>query len=179
MKIYTKKGDHGETSLFGGKRLKKHELRLEAYGGTDELNSFLGLIISHLGGHVFLEDNQKALFVIGSHLAADPNNKKLNLPKIDMGIVSLMEEEMDKMNKNLPELNAFILPGGSKSASYCHIARCVCRRVERKVVRLSEEENINPDILVYLNRLSDYLFVLARYVIHQEGGDEIKWLPEM
>jgi cob(I)alamin adenosyltransferase len=179
MKIYTKKGDQGETSLFGGKRLKKYELRLEAYGGTDELNSFLGLIISHLGHHVFLEENQKTLFVIGSHLAADPKNKKINLPKIDMGIVSSMEYEIDQMNDKLPELSSFILPGGSVSASYCHLARCVCRRVERQVVKLSEEENINSDILVYLNRLSDYLFVLARYVIHQEGGDELRWLPEM
>ena len=178
MKIYTKKGDQGDTSLFGGQRLKKSDLRLECYGGTDELNSHLGLIQSTSKfSNPLIKSLQISLFEIGSHLAADPSSKNLQLPEINISIVEKMESEIDFMNESLPPLKTFILPGGTLSASHCHVARTVCRRVERMVVGLNERDGVDGQIIIFLNRLSDYLFVYARYLVYKEGGEEFKWMP--
>ena len=178
MKIYTKKGDQGETSLYGGQRLKKSDLRLECYGGTDELNAYLGLIQSvSKKENALIKSLQICLFEIGSHLAADPASKNLKLPEINESIVDEMEAEIDVMNDSLPPLKTFILPGGTLSASHCHVARTICRRVERLIVALNERDGVDYRIIVFLNRLSDYLFVYARFLVYDEGGEEFKWMP--
>ena len=178
MKIYTKKGDDGTTALYGGKRLSKAELRIEAYGTVDELNSFLGLVTTYIEEKEYtdlMHDIQSRLFDVGTHLAAEPNKKNLVLPEIPETAVTLLEEYIDKMNEKLPELKFFILPGGNKSASVCHVARTVCRRAERGVVRLSESDKVEPILLHYLNRLSDFLFVLARKLAFDSNEPEILW----
>ncbi len=178
MKIYTKKGDKGETALFGGDRVMKDNIRLHAYGGVDELNSYLGLLNELLDStYEIITKNQIVLFEIGSHLATPQPKDNKRIPKINVGIIDALEIEIDKMNEELPPLDSFILPGGNEVSAHCHVARCICRRVERDVVSLSEKETINMDIIKYLNRLSDYLFVLSRYVILKKGGTEKKWLP--
>ena len=178
MKIYTKTGDNGTTALYGGKRLSKGELRIEAYGTVDELNSYLGLVATYLKEKEYCDlfiDIQNRLFDIGTHLAAEPGKKNLVLPEIPESKVTVLEIFIDKMNEKLPELKFFILPGGNKAASVCHIARTVCRRAERCVVRLSENDSVEKILIQYLNRLSDFLFVLARKFVHDANDQEIVW----
>ncbi len=178
MKIYTRKGDGGETSLIGGVRVPKHHIRIEAYGTVDELNSAIGVVRD-----LYPEDHaqtmllkiQHTLFDIGSHLAAHPEKSKMKLPEIQSTEIALMESEMDRMNDVLPELTHFILPGGAVAASHAHVARCICRRAERCTVHLAESEPVESLVLQYLNRLSDYLFVLSRMIVHDSGGTEIRW----
>jgi cob(I)alamin adenosyltransferase len=177
FKIYTKTGDEGQTALFGGKRLPKSHLRIECYGTVDELNSFLGLVRdssqdSHIRSILF--EVQNRLFDLGANLATDPE-KQLPIPTLTNTDIQLLENEIDAMESTLPQLKNFILPGGHVVVSYCHVARCVCRRAERLVVALSMEENVAAEVLQYLNRLSDYLFVLARKLGQQVGAEEVIW----
>ena len=183
MKIYTKTGDKGVTSLIGGTRVPKHHIRIETYGTVDELNSYIGMIrdLSGQSDHqnVLLNEIQDRLFTIGSLLAADPEKSRMKLPDLHESDVALLENEIDGMNEYLPELRAFILPGGHPTASWCHLARCVCRRCERLVSHLAEENEVHPLVIVYLNRLSDYLFVLARKVLLDQKKPEINWKPRV
>lgn len=185
MKIYTKTGDKGETSLFGGKRVKKYNLRIEAYGTVDELNSYIGLIRDQkIDQRSFdsLIKIQNQLFTLGAMLATSldkellKNGKdRLKIPKISDTEITFLEQEMDFMNTFLKQMTHFILPGGHTTVSFCHIARCICRRAERISVELNENEIVNENILVYLNRLSDYLFVLARKLTFDNSVTEIPW----
>jgi cob(I)alamin adenosyltransferase len=180
MKIYTKKGDKGSTSLIGGVKVSKSNLRIHSYGTVDELNSFIGIIRdSYADSHAnhILYNIQNLLFTIGSHLASDPIKSKMKLPEISELDITVLEKEIDAMNEILPELTHFILPGGNLSSSYCHVGRTVCRRAERLVVELGENEPVDPIIIKYINRLSDYLFVLARKISFDAGAEEVKWLP--
>jgi cob(I)alamin adenosyltransferase len=184
MKIYTKKGDTGTTQLIGGTRVPKHHLRIEAYGTVDELNSFIGLIRDQqISSHhkQLLIEIQDRLFTIGSSLAFDPGKSRMAIPDLKEDDVTLLEKEMDNMNEQLPEMKSFILPGGHTTVSYCHIARCVCRRAERLSTQLSETVNaaVDPLVLKYLNRLSDYLFVLARILSQDLHAEETPWKPRM
>jgi len=188
MKIYTKSGDKGETSLFGGTRVPKHHLRIEAYGTVDELNSFIGLIRDQqIDKHKIriLIKIQTDLFTLGAMLATPPEKEKLKtgkdrlyITKINEESVDFLEDEIDAMNETLAPMTHFVLPGGHTTVSFCHIARCVCRRAERLTSQLSEESAIDGQILVYLNRLSDYLFVLARKLTIENRAQEIPWIPE-
>ncbi|HEY9168677.1 MAG TPA: cob(I)yrinic acid a,c-diamide adenosyltransferase [Lutibacter sp.] len=188
MKIYTKTGDKGKTSLFGGTRVPKYHLRIEAYGTIDELNSYIGLIRDQkIDQHTtkILLKIQNELFTLGSMLATPPEKEilksgkeRLNINKVSEESVSLLENEIDLMNESLPPMTHFILPGGHTTVSFCHIARCVCRRAERITTQLSDESAINPQILMYLNRLSDYLFMLARKLTIDNKAEEIAWIPE-
>ncbi|MAU72254.1 MAG: ATP:cob(I)alamin adenosyltransferase [Pseudozobellia sp.] len=186
MKIYTKTGDRGTTALIGGTRVKKHHVRIESYGTIDELNSWLGLIRDQEASKEFKEvlvKIQNELFVVGSLLAVDPEKeslKKVNrmsIPELNNGILDLLESEIDQMNETLLPMTHFILPGGHTSVSYCHIARTVCRRAERMCTLLHEKEPLNNLVLSFLNRLSDYLFVLARKLSQQLQAEEVKWIP--
>lgn len=183
MKIYTKTGDQGQTSLIGGTRVPKHHIRIETYGMVDELNSYIGMIrdLTRKDDHLnfVLNEIQDRLFTIGSNLAADPEKSRMKLPDLHESDVTLLEKEIDRMNESLPELKNFILPGGDITASWCHLARCVCRRCERLVTQLSEKSDVQPIIIVYLNRLSDYLFVLARKILLQVRKPEINWKPRI
>lgn len=180
MKIYTKTGDAGTTALLGGVRVGKSHLRLEAYGTLDELNSWMGLLrdftINRERSGV-LKEIQDMLFTLGSHLATAPGKNVRQLPSYNTGDIAVLEREIDAMEQDLPPLKNFILPGGHKEVSQCHIARCVCRRAERLAVSLHEHEPLDPFILSYLNRLSDYLFVLARRMGHEMGAEEVTWQP--
>jgi len=187
MKIYTKTGDKGKTSLFGGTRVSKYNLRIEAYGTVDELNSHIGLVrdqqIVKKTSKALLKI-QNELFTIGSMLATPPEKEtlksgkdRLAIFKISLDEILFLEQEIDSMEKTLPAMTNFILPGGHQTVSFCHIARCVCRRAERLTVQLHQEEPINEYILSYLNRLSDYLFVLARKLTIDNGAKEIAWIP--
>lgn len=181
MKIYTRKGDRGETSLLGGTRVLKSHIRIESYGTVDELNSWIGLLRDqNIDGEIkmFLIRIQSRLFAIGSHLASDPEKSKVKIPKITEEDVTALEKEIDKMNENLAELKSFVLPGGNEIVSYCHIARCVCRKAERIVVLLAGKEKVEEMIIKYLNRLSDYLFVLARKLSLEFRAEEILWKPK-
>jgi len=183
FKVYTKTGDAGTTGLIGGTRVPKHHLRLEAYGTVDELNSYLGLIRSHeveAKSKEILLIVQNKLFLIGSRLATDEEKSDLKqkLP-IEESDILLLEKEMDRLDEELPELNNFVLPGGSVANGFCHVARTVCRRAERRANQLAGEIDINPLLLRYLNRLSDYLFVLSRKVLLDVEADEIKWKPDL
>lgn len=180
MKIYTKKGDKGETSLIGGTRVPKFHLRIETYGTVDELNSYVGVIRDQLNdehSRNILKEIQDRLFTLGSSLASDPVKSRMAIPDLKESDVELLENEMDRMNEDLPELKNFILPGGNLAGSFCHVARCVCRRAERLAVHLANEEQVEPLVLSYLNRLSDYFFVLGRYAAHLKGDEEIVWNP--
>lgn len=180
MKIYTRKGDKGKTSLIGGTRVPKHHLRIEAYGTVDELNSWLGVIrdlANDEAVRTLLKEVQDRLFTAGSALAADPEHSKMILPDLHEADVTMLENDIDRMNLVLPELKNFILPGGHLTASYCHVARCVCRRAERLVTELAEQDTVDGLVIQYLNRLSDHLFVLARYLAHNDGAEEITWNP--
>lgn len=184
MKIYTKTGDKGKTSLIGGTKVYKSDLRIEAYGTIDELNSYVGLCLDHLNSNNInnvLAEIQDRLFTIGSALACDPDKEtKLKIPDLHETDVELLEKEIDKMNEVLPQMKSFILPGGNISVSTLHIARCVCRRAERCCVRMQKKEmEVEPLIIKYLNRLSDYLFVLARFAAHQLMITEIPWKPRI
>lgn len=183
FKIYTKTGDKGETSLIGGTRLPKHHIRIEAYGTVDELNSFLGLIRDSIHEKELFDlliAIQDRLFTIGSHLASDPEKDiKMKLPEINEEDVLILEKAIDKMNETLPEMKSFVLPGGHTVVSYCHVARCVCRRAERAVLKLAENEKVEEIIYKYLNRLSDYLFVLSRKLTIDFKANEIPWKPKM
>lgn len=180
MKIYTKTGDKGYTSLIGGTRVPKHHLRIESYGTVDELNSYIGLIRDQdIDAHYsdILKHVQDRLFTVGAALAADPEKSKMVLPDIYETDIELLEAEIDAMNEKLPPLKHFILPGGSNAISYCHVARCVCRRAERVVVHLADESAVDEKVVMYLNRLSDYLFTLARAIGFDAGVLENQWLP--
>ena len=180
MKIYTRTGDEGETSLIGGTRVPKDHYRIEAYGTLDELNSYIGLVkdsFAHENTREVLGKVQDRLFSIGSHLAADPERSRMVLPQLNDSDLVLLEKEIDQMDEVLPPLKNFILPGGHPIVSYCHIARCVCRRAERATVKLDHQEKVEPIILHYLNRLSDYLFVLARFIGQELKISEINWKP--
>jgi cob(I)alamin adenosyltransferase len=180
MKIYTKTGDTGKTSLIGGTKVLKSNPRIEAYGTVDELNSYIGLVSDFCNDdHAknILKEIQDRLFTIGSELACDPD-KKINMPIPDLheSDIQLLEKEMDEMDKELPVMKNFILPGGSPSVSFMHVARCVCRRAERCCVNLMESRSeVNPLIIKYINRLSDYLFMLARYTGMKNNTSEITW----
>ncbi len=179
-KIYTKTGDKGETSLLGGMRVPKYHHRIEAYGSTDELNSFIGLLrASNIdeNSRTSLLIVQNNLFTIEAMLAAPNKNDISSIKKVDNQDVIFLEQEIDRMQKELPELKSFILPGGSVAVSYAHVARSICRRVERIVIKLSEEVTVDEVIISYFNRLSDYLFVLSRYIAKQQGSAEILWEP--
>lgn len=184
MKIYTKTGDKGKTSLIGGTKVYKSDLRIEAYGTIDELNSYVGLCLDHLNSDNIssvLAEIQDRLFTIGSALACDPDKEtKLKIPDLHETDVELLEKEIDRMNEVLPLMKSFILPGGNISVSTLHIARCVCRRSERCCVRMQKKEmEVEPLIIKYLNRLSDYLFVLARFAAHELKVEEIPWKPRI
>lgn len=178
MKIYTKKGDKGKTSLLGGTRLPKHHIRIEAYGSVDELNSFIGFLRDLPIKQHQIENLiciQNLLFTIGSNLAADPKRNKFSLPALKDSNISDLEKWIDRMNEVLPEMKNFVLPGGNQAVSACHIARSVCRRAERNIVHLSEIDFVEPMILKFMNRLSDYLFVLSRQISFENNIQEIIW----
>lgn len=182
FKIYTKTGDKGQTSLIGGTRLPKHHVRIEAYGTVDELNSHIGLlrdVIEDKTTFDLLISIQDRLFTIGSHLAADPEKNKMQLPPIFEEDVVALEKAIDKINEQVPEMKSFVLPGGHIHVSYCHIARCVCRRAERSVLRLAENEKVEEIHAKYLNRLSDYLFILSRWITFEKKANEIPWKAKM
>lgn len=179
FKIYTKTGDKGETGLFGGRRLPKYHLRIDAYGTVDELNAFIGLVSDHVQEEALigeLKSIQTLLFVIGANLASDPE-KGAAVPDLKESDLQFLEEAIDRMEGALPALKHFILPGGHPAVSFCHVARCVCRRAERLVVALAAEEVVVDIIIRYLNRLSDYLFVLARKIGNDLEVPERKWEP--
>ncbi len=182
FKVYTKTGDKGQTSLIGGTRLPKHHIRIEAYGTVDELNSWIGLLrdqaIDERSIKILLE-TQDRLFTIGSLLAADPEKNKMKLPEIKEEDIVLLEKEIDAMEETLPLMKHFVLPGGHTIVSYCHLARCVCRRGERAVLRLAENEKVDELVYKYLNRLSDYLFVLSRKLSQNLKANETPWIPRV
>lgn len=183
-KIYTKTGDLGKTSLIGGTKVPKSHIRIEAYGTVDELNSYIGLtsdLIPHDATRVMLNEIQDRLFTVGSSLACDPDKEPLmKIPDLKETDVSLLEQEIDKMNTELPVMKSFILPGGHPAVSTAHITRCVCRRAERLCVNMQVQDIfVDPLVIKYLNRLSDYLFVLARYAGHILGIEEIAWKPRV
>ena len=178
MKIYTLTGDDGTTSLSGGKRVPKHSHRVDAYGSVDELITWIGLLRSHKENHSrkdFLIYIQDQLMASAATLATDPDNPPSRSFLPDSSCVKLIEEEIDKMEAQLPKLTSFILPGGNIIVSHCHITRCVCRRAERSVLRLKETEFVPEIVLKLLNRLSDYFFVLSRKIGLELDNEEIKW----
>jgi len=182
MKIYTKTGDKGQTSLIGGTRVAKHHLRIESYGTVDELNSYIGLIRDQdiAKKHKdLLKEVQDRLFTIGASLAADPEKSKMKIPDLHVADIELLEYEIDRMDSELPALRHFILPGGSNAVSFCHIARCVCRRAERLAVHLGEDSFVEEKVITYLNRLSDYLFTLARKIGNEQQIAENEWIPRV
>jgi cob(I)alamin adenosyltransferase len=182
MKIYTKTGDKGQTSLIGGTRVAKHHLRIESYGTVDELNSYIGLIRDQgiAKKHKdLLKEIQDRLFTIGASLAADPEKSKMKIPDLHIADIELLEYEIDRMDGELPALRHFILPGGSNAVSFCHIARCVCRRAERLAVHLGEDSFVEEKVIMYLNRLSDYLFTLARKIGNEQQIAENEWIPRV
>jgi len=184
LKIYTKTGDKGKTSLIGGTKVAKSHIRIESYGTVDELNSFIGLLSDHLADEhtkKVLKEIQDRLFTIGSSLACDPEKEpSLKIPDLKENDISFLEKEIDKMNEVLPEMKNFILPGGHVAVSTAHICRCVCRRAERICVNMNENNQfVDPLVIKYLNRLSDYLFVLARFIAHLLHVKEIVWKPRV
>ena len=178
MKVYTKKGDKGKTQLLGGSMVNKNHIKLECYGTIDELNAFIGNIydqeISTFHKEILLKI-QNQLFNLGSIISFDGKKDKIKLPNVTTENIELMEKAIDKMEKSLPMLKNFILPSGHPTASICHIARTVCRRAERNLVALGQEETIDNLHIQYLNRLSDYLFVLARAILKENNAPEIEW----
>lgn len=183
-KIYTKTGDKGTTSLIGGTKVLKSDLRIEAYGTVDELNACIGLckdVLQDSQSMKILSEIQDRLFTIGSSLACDPEKEtKMRIPDLNESDIVLLEKEMDTMNTTIPAMKFFVLPGGHTTLSYLHIARCVCRRAERCCVRMeAAQQEVAPMVLKYMNRLSDYLFVLSRYTGHLLNIEEIPWKPRM
>ena len=184
IKIYTKTGDAGTTSLIGGTKVPKSHLRIESYGTIDELNSHIGFandLIQHEKSNLMLKEIQDRLFTIGSSLACDPDKEPLmKIPDLKESDVLLLESEIDSMNDELPAMKSFILPGGHQSVSSLHICRCVCRRAERICVFLQQQDIfVDPLVIKYLNRLSDYLFVLSRYIGHILQVPEVPWKPRI
>ncbi|MFZ1800190.1 MAG: cob(I)yrinic acid a,c-diamide adenosyltransferase [Chitinophagaceae bacterium] len=184
IKIYTKTGDTGKTALIGGTKVSKGSLRIEAYGNVDELNSFIGFVMDQTADETCkadLKEIQDRLFTIGSELACDPEkNIKMKIPDIHESDIEFLEHRMDKMEKELPPLKHFILPGGHPAVSATHIARCVCRRAERTCVHMQDLELfVDPIIIKYLNRLSDYLFMLSRYTAHILDAAETPWIARI
>ncbi len=180
MKIYTKKGDKGTTSLFGGQTVEKNSSRISAYGTVDELNSVIGVALSFPHSertNELLREIQHQLFVLGADLAT-PFSKKVRIDRISDSEVEYLEKNIDALEVGLPPLKSFILPGGTQSASNLHFARTVCRRAERITVSCADEEYVAPEAIKYLNRLSDFLFVLARYENHASGTEETPWIPK-
>jgi len=182
MKIYTKTGDKGTTALFGGKRISKADLRIETYGTVDELNSYIGLVRDqevNAKRKNSLVEIQDRLFTIGSILATEPGNTKVKVPALLEKDVTFLEHEIDAMEAKLPPMKSFVLPGGHQSVSFCHITRTVCRRAERLVIALHAKQKTDERIIKYLNRLSDYLFVLSRKMTAELKADETPWKPKM
>jgi len=187
MKIYTKTGDQGTTALFGGTRVPKHHIRIQSYGTVDELNSWIGLLRDQQienRHREFLLVIQDKLFTAGSMLATETEASgekgrkvRIEIPQVTPEDVTALEDEMDRLDADLPPMTNFILPGGHPTVSYCHIARTVCRRAERMTTLLNEQSPISEILLIYLNRLSDYLFILARKLSSELQADEIKWIP--
>ena len=187
MKVYTKTGDKGTTALFGGTRVPKDHIRIDSYGTIDELNSYIGLLRDQnieAGHKANLERIQDRLFTIGAILATPANKEflkngteRLNIPKISETDVEALEKAIDTMEDYLPPMTHFVLPGGHQTVSYCHITRCICRRAERLAVKLDHEEPVDILVMTYLNRLSDYLFVLARKLSAELGAEEVQWIP--
>jgi len=180
-KIYTKTGDDGTTGLFGGARLPKDHIRIEAYGTVDELNAVIGWLMSTFKDQEtdqLLQTIQSRLFTVGSNLASQPGKNMITPDLLDED-VKLIEEAIDRMQDTLPPLKHFIMPGGSASVSAAHLARTVCRRAERRCVTLGQTDEVDPIIILYLNRLSDFFFVLARWLGAKEGVEEIKWIPRI
>jgi len=180
LKIYTKTGDSGTTSLLGGARVSKAHIRIDAYGTIDELNSYIGLLNDQAVNaprHDFLKEIQDRLFTIGSHLATEPGKDKVVKPDLFDSDIESLEGGMDTMDADLPALTSFILPGGHQSVSFAHLARTVCRRAERIAIALNDHEAVDPLIIRYLNRLSDYLFVLGRKMAQELKAEEVKWEP--
>jgi cob(I)alamin adenosyltransferase len=182
MKIYTRTGDAGQTSLLGGTRVPKHHLRIEAYGTLDELNSHIGFVRDQglsADSTAQLIEIQDRIFTLGSHLASDPEKSKAKIPDLKPEDIEFLELAIDAMNEHLPEMRHFILPGGHPAVSACHIARCVCRRAERLIVHLSEISQVEASVIQYINRLSDYLFVLSRKISSDFNANETPWKPRM
>lgn len=182
MKIYTKTGDQGTTALFGGKRVSKADLRIETYGTVDELNSWIGVLRDqevNQNRKGVLVEIQDRLFTIGSILATEPGNKKVKIPSLQEEDITLLEKEMDEMDTQLQPMRFFVLPGGHPAISFGHVARTVCRRAERLVITLHEQEPIDAMVIKYMNRLSDYLFVLCRKVTAELNAEETPWKPRM
>jgi cob(I)alamin adenosyltransferase len=182
MKIYTKTGDDGTTSLFGGKRVSKADLRIDTYGTVDELNSWIGVLrdqpVNQSRKDILIEI-QDRLFTIGSTLAIEPGNSKVKIPLLTETDIEFLERQMDEMELALEPMRFFVLPGGNQSISFGHVARTVCRRSERLAIALSHSEPVNELVIKYLNRLSDYLFVLCRTMTHELKTEETPWKPRM
>ena len=181
MKIYTKKGDQGKTGLIGGTRVSKDDLKIEAYGTVDELNAHLGLLRDSAENKNYSEqliEIQDRLFTAGSILAVGDSGTKMNLPSLNEGDITTLEKWIDDMDANLPEMKSFVLPGGHQIVSTCHITRTICRRAERRIVTLSKHTNIDPLLLRYFNRLSDYLFNLGRSLAMELNIEETPWNPK-
>ncbi len=184
LKIYTKTGDLGQTSLIGGTQVSKSNIRIDTYGTVDELNSFIGMVsdyVNEVNTKKILKEIQDRLFTIGSSLACDPDKEPMmKIPDLKESDITLLETEIDKMNNELPSMKNFILPGGHLAVSTTHVARCVCRRAERICVNMKEQQMfVEPLVIKYLNRLSDYLFVLSRYIGHTLQIAEIAWRPRL
>jgi cob(I)alamin adenosyltransferase len=182
MKIYTKTGDQGSTSLFGGKRVSKADLRIDTYGTVDELNSWIGVLRDqpvNQSRKEILVEIQDRLFTIGSILATEPENTKVKIPSLAESDIELLENKMDEMDATLPPMRFFVLPGGHASVSFGHVTRTVCRRSERLVIALDQTEKVDPLVIKYMNRLSDYLFVLCRAMAHELNAEETPWKPKM
>lgn len=181
MKIYTKTGDSGSTSLLGGARVPKNHIRIETYGTVDELNSWVGVLRSEMSNVEHVEELlyiQDRLFTMGSHLALEPGKTKIVLPEIFEEDIVRLENAIDRINERIPPMRSFVLPGATPLEGKCHVARTVCRRAERLLVHLAEETELSPLLAKYLNRLSDYLFTLARGVVYEAGGEETPWVPK-
>ena len=184
LKIYTKTGDLGKTSLIGGTKVPKSHVRIDTYGTVDELNSYIGLVGDYFEDAISrktLKEIQDRLFTIGSSLACDPDREpSMKIPDLNESDITFLEREIDRMNEVLPTMKSFILPGGHVAVSTTHVARCVCRRAERCCVNMKEHDLfVEPLVIKYLNRLSDYLFVLSRYISHNSGITEVKWQPRI
>ena len=182
MKIYTKKGDKGSTQLIGGTRVPKSSIRIEAYGTVDELNSYIGLVRDHEISEVYVKqllEIQDRLFTLGAILASDPKTSKMKLPPLKESDIKILEDWIDEMDSKLEPMKSFILPGGHVTVSHTHVARCICRRAERLITDLGEKDSVDDIVLAYMNRLSDYLFMLARKLSSDLGAKEIPWVAKM
>lgn len=183
MKIYTRTGDAGQTSLIGGRRVSKADLRIDSYGTVDELNSWVGLLRDqpvNANRRVLLKEIQDRLFTAGAELATDPDKApRQAMPAIIESDIIRLENAMDDMDEALPELRKFVLPGGHQSVSFAHLARTVCRRAERLAINLNEHSSVDPLVIKYLNRLSDYLFVLSRKMALELDAEEVSWEPRV